>query len=93
MNGGSGEIYAGKLPLDLTEDDLRQLFAPYGEVARVVLMRDDAGCSRGFAFVTMASADSVLPAVDDLDGTEVRGHRIRVNVARDKGAPAPRRRY
>jgi RNA recognition motif-containing protein len=93
VNDRPGEIYAGKLPLDIDENDLRDLFAVFGEVARVVLVRDAAGCSRGFGFVTMASPESVLPAVDALDGTALRGHVIRVNVARDKGAPAPRRRY
>jgi polyadenylate-binding protein len=93
VSGQVRNIYVGKLPPDLVENDLRDLFAAHGEVERVVVVRDEAGSSRGFGFVTMTSPQSVLPAVDALDGHEIGDHVIRVNVACDKGAPAPRRRY
>lgn len=86
-------IYVGSLPLDVDEDELRALFAPYGAVISLHLIRDrQTGASRGFGFVKLAP-DRVQAAVDALDGLELRGCRVRVNVARDKGARAPRRRY
>lgn len=86
-------IYVGSLPADMDEDELRGLFAPFGEVLSLHLIRDrETGASRGFGFVKLAP-EAVQQAVDDLDGVEVRGCRVRVNIARDKGAPAPRRRY
>jgi RNA recognition motif-containing protein len=86
-------IYVGSLPLDADEEELRALFAPHGEILSLHLVRDRAsGQSRGFGFVKLDPA-AVQAAVDDLDGLELRGCRVRVNVARDKGARAPRRRY
>ena len=86
-------IYIGSLPLDADEDEVRGLFAPYGEVLTLHLVRDkETGQSRGFGFVKLPE-DRVQAAVDALDGLELRECRVRVNVARDKGARAPRRRY
>lgn len=86
-------IYVGSLPLDADEDELRGLFAPFGEVLSLHLIRDRAtGESRGFGFIKL-DPRGVQAAVDALDGMDLRGCRVRVNVARDKGARAPRRRY
>ena len=86
-------IYVGSLPLDADEAELRALFAPYGTVHALHLIRDrETGSSRGFGFVKL-DPQGVQAAVDALDGMELRGCRVRVNVARDKGARAPRRRY
>jgi len=86
-------IYVESLPLDADESEVQGLFAPYGEVHKIVLIRDDeTGASRGFGFVKLDD-DGVQDAVDALDGMELRGCRVRVNVARDKGKKAPRRRF
>jgi RNA recognition motif-containing protein len=86
-------IYIGSLPLDADESEVRGLFAPFGEVLSLTLIRDrDTGHRRGFGFVRLPE-DRVQAAVDGLDGLELRGCRVRVNVARDKGQKAPRRRY
>ncbi len=86
-------IYIGSLPLDADEMEVRGLFAAYGEVEKFMLIRDDeTGESRGFGFVKMP-VECVQAAVDGLDGIELRGCRVRVNVARDKGQKAPRRRF
>jgi len=87
-----GEIYVGKLPYDVDEATLRDLFEPYGEVASITLIRDTSGASRGFGFVKMP-LECVQDAVDGLDGHEFDGEPIRVNISRDKGARAPRREY
>ncbi len=86
-------IYIGSLPLDADESEIRGLFAPYGEVLALQLIRDqETGASRGFGFVKLPP-ECVQAAVDALDGMTLRECRVRVNVARDKGARAPRRRY
>ena len=86
-------IYIGSLPLDADESEVRGLFAPYGDVLKLTLIRDhETGESRGFGFVKLPE-ECVQAAVDGLDGVELRGCRVRVNVARDKGQKAPRRRY
>ena len=86
-------IYIGSLPLDADEAEVQGLFAPHGEVLKLTLIRDrETGASRGFGFVKLPE-DRVQAAVDALDGLELRGCRVRVNVARDKGQKAPRRRY
>ncbi len=93
MSDEDRNIYIGSLPLDADEDEVRGLFLPFGEVHKVTLIRDEeTGASRGFGFVKLADAGVQL-AVDALDGRELRGCRVRVNVARDKGKKAPRRRF
>ena len=86
-------IYLGNLPIAATEEDVRSLFSPYGQVADVLLVYDpDTGHSRGFGFVKMAAADAAR-AIDALDGSEFRDRALRVNEARDRGAKAPRRAW
>jgi RNA recognition motif-containing protein len=85
-------IYVGNLPYSVTEESLTELFEPYGEVASVNVITDrDTGLPKGFGFVEMAPAQA-MAAIGALDGTEFGGRTIRVNEARDRGAPAPRRR-
>ena len=87
------ELYVGGLPIDADEQEVEALLAPYGQVRDLVLIKDrETGRSRGFGFLKLP-APCVQAAVDGLDGAELRGHRVRVNEARDKGAPAPRRLY
>lgn len=86
-------IYVGNLPLDGGEEDVRNLFGQYGEVAQVSLITDqETGQPRGFGFVVMAAKD-VGQAIDALDGSDFRGCTLRVNEARDRGARAPRREW
>jgi RNA recognition motif-containing protein len=86
-------IYIGSLPLDADEAEVQGLFAPHGEVLKLTLIRDrETGRSRGFGFAKLPD-ECVQAAVDALDGLELRGCRVRVNVARDKGQKAPRRRF
>ncbi len=93
MTRDDRNIYVGSLPLDADESEVQGLFPPYGEVHKIVLIRDDeTGASGGFGFVKLDD-DGVQDAVDALDGMELRGCRVRVNVARDKGKKAPRRRF
>lgn len=77
-------IYVGNLPFSATEDDVREMFAPYGEVAVVKLVMDrETGRPRGFGFVEMddEAADAAIKA---LDGQPLNGRPLKVNEARER---------
>jgi len=78
-------IYIGNLAREVTEDELRALFEPFGEVTRVVIIKDRySGESRGFGFVEMPSRTAAEKAMKELDGKEFRGRNLRVNEARPR---------
>lgn len=78
-------IFVGNLNFNTSEEDLRQLFEPYGQVDRVSIMTDrDTGRSRGFGFVEMANAEEGEKAIAALNGQEVGGRTLNINEARPK---------
>lgn len=78
-------IFVGNLDFNTSEDDLRQLFAAYGQVDRVSIMTDrDTGRSRGFGFVEMTNAEEGEKAIAALNNSQVGGRAINVNEARPK---------
>jgi RNA recognition motif-containing protein len=78
-------IYVGNLSFQATEDDLKEVFAEYGEVSRVSLPTDrETGRKRGFAFVEMSSEAQEDSAIAELDGAEWLGREIRVNKAKPR---------
>jgi RNA recognition motif-containing protein len=78
-------IYVGNLSFQASEDDLREVFAEYGEVSRVSLPTDrETGRKRGFAFVEMSSEAQEDAAITELDGAEWLGREIRVNKAKPR---------
>jgi hypothetical protein len=82
------EIYAGNLSYDMTDDQLRALFAKYGVVdsARIITHRP-SGKSKGYGFVEMPHRPEAELAVDKINNTEVMGRRIRCNEAREDSRP------
>jgi RNA recognition motif-containing protein len=86
------KLFVGNLAYAVTEDDLRELFSQAGtcESASIVLDRD-TGQSRGFAFVVMATAEDAERAKKQLDGTDLKGRRLRVDEANDQSAARPAR--
>ena len=81
-------IFVGNISFDTEEEDLRQLFATYGAVDRVTMVRDrDTGQPRGFAFVEMASAADADKAIAELNGTQFGGDKLNV----DEAHPRPKR--
>jgi cold-inducible RNA-binding protein len=85
QEGSDMDIYVGNLPWSCNDDDLRELFTPFGEVAsaRVVLDRE-TGRSRGFGFVQMPSGDEAAKAIQGLDGQDLNGRPLRVNESQPK---------
>jgi RNA recognition motif-containing protein len=78
-------IYIGNLSYRATEDDLKAVFAEYGEVTRVVLPTDrETGRVRGFAFVEMANDDHEESAISELNGAQWMGRQLRVNKAKPR---------
>ena len=76
-------IYVGNLNYNLSEDDLEKVFSSYGEVASVKIIRDKyTDQSKGFGFIEMANDADAQKAIDELNGTEVKGRELRVNQAR-----------
>ncbi len=84
-------IYVGNLSYKATEEDIRQAFAQYGEVASVNVIKDrETGKSRGFAFVEMPDNDQAKEAIENVNLTEIAGRRVTVNEARPR-SDRPRR--
>jgi RNA recognition motif-containing protein len=77
-------IYVGNLPYNITENEVRELFAPHGEVLSVKLISDrETGRSRGFGFVEMDD-EAAGAAIAALNETEFGGRTLRVNEARER---------
>ena len=76
-------IYAGNLNYSLSEEELEKVFADYGEVTSVKIIRDKyTDQSKGFGFIEMSDDAAAQKAIDELNGTEVKGRELRVNQAR-----------
>ena len=83
----SMNIYVGNLAYSLSEEELREAFAAYGEVSSVkVLMDRETGRSRGFGFVEMPNQNEAETAVSEVNSKEVGGRPLRVNEARPREA-------
>jgi RNA recognition motif-containing protein len=80
------KVYVGNLPFTVDEQQLRTLFEEGGrEVTEVNIITDrDTGRPRGFAFVVMASEEGAQAAINSLNGTEVGGRALTVNMAREQ---------
>lgn len=78
-------IYVGNLSYEVTEDDLRQAFTPFGQVESTSIIKDKySGQSKGFGFVEMPSKAEAQAAIDGLNGKELKGRTLNVNEARPR---------
>ena len=78
-------IYVGNISYNTSEDDLRDLFARYGEVSAVRVITDrDTGRSKGFGFVEMSDDTQAKEAIGALDSNDFMGRDVRVNEARPR---------
>lgn len=81
----SNRVYVGNVNFRTTEDGLRDLFSSHGEVISVRMITDrDTGRYRGFSFVEMASEEQANSAVEALNGTELDGRPLKVNIAHER---------
>ncbi len=99
----STKLFVGNLSFNTTENDLSDAFAAHGTVVEANLMMDRmSGRPRGFGFVTMSSPEEAQKAIDALNGQQLDGRALTVNVARPReerpaggggGSRGPRREY
>ena len=91
-------IYVGNLPREATEEDVKEAFQGFGEVASVSIIKDKfSGEPRGFGFVEMPKKEEGQAAIEQLNGKDLKGRTLTVNEARPKvergggGGGGPRR--
>lgn len=84
------KIYAGNLGWGLTSQGLRDAFAEQpGLLSAKVIYERDSGRSRGFGFVTFETAEDAEAALDTMNGVEVQGRPLRLNLAVDRTSSSP----
>ena len=93
-------IYVGNLSYEVTEEDLKEAFAVFGEVDTVKIIKDNyTGRSKGFGFVEMPAKSEAQSAIEGLNGKDLKGRNLNVNEARPRsdsrrggaGSGGPRR--
>jgi cold-inducible RNA-binding protein len=78
-------IFVGNLAFTATDQDLRQLFEPYGAVDKINLITDRAtGRAKGFGFVEMVDSRAAQSAIQGLHGKDLKGRALTVNEARPR---------
>ena len=86
----STKLFVGNLSFNTTENDLQDAFAAHGTVVEATLMMDRmSGRSRGFAFVTMGSPEEAQKAIEAMNGSQMDGRALTVNIARPREERPP----
>jgi RNA recognition motif-containing protein len=81
----STNLYVGNLTFNTTNAELERLFAEFGTVERANVVTDrETGRSRGFGFVEMASSEAADAAINKLNGSNVDGRDLTVNIAKER---------
>ncbi|HKI68899.1 MAG TPA: RNA-binding protein [Verrucomicrobiae bacterium] len=81
----NNKLFVGNLSFDTTENDLQDTFAAFGTVTEANLMMDrTTNRPRGFGFVTMSSPEEAQQAIDGLNGRDLGGRALTVNIARPR---------
>jgi RNA recognition motif-containing protein len=87
----SAKLYVGNLSYETSEASIRTAFEAHGEVTSISLITDrDSGRPKGFGFVEMGSADEAQKAKGALDGSQMDGRALKVDVAKEQAPKAPR---
>ncbi|MEK7447843.1 MAG: RNA-binding protein [Patescibacteria group bacterium] len=91
METEKNKLYVGNLSYSITDESLAEMFTSYGEVTEAKVIPDKfSGRSKGFGFVTMADEKAAEKAIAEMNGKEVDGRSIVVNISRPK-EPRPNR--
>lgn len=80
-------LYVGNIHFSITEQDLQNVFEPFGELEFVQLQKDDTGRSRGYGFVQFRDATQARDALEKMNGFDLAGRPIRVGLGNDKFTP------
>jgi RNA recognition motif-containing protein len=95
----SNKLFVGNLSFETTENDLQDAFAAHGTVTETNLMTDrTTGRPRGFGFITMSTPEEAQKAIAALNGSQLGGRALTVNVAKPReertgGGGGGRREY
>lgn len=78
-------MFVGSLPWSVDDVRLKEIFSQAGNVVSAQVIKDrETGRSRGFAFVEMSTEEEAQAAVNNLNGTDIEGRKIVVNIARPR---------
>jgi len=81
----NSKLFVGNLSFETTENDLQDAFIAFGTVTEANLMMDrTTGRPRGFGFVTMSTPEEAQKAIDGLNGKDLGGRALTVNIARPR---------
>src|SRR5436190_13903609 len=81
----SNKLFVGNLSFNTTENDLNDAFAAFGTVTETNLMMDrETGRPRGFGFITMSSSEEAQKAIEALNGKDMDGRALTVNLAKPR---------
>ncbi|MBP9706590.1 MAG: hypothetical protein KBD78_03040 [Oligoflexales bacterium] len=81
----SKKLFVGGLSWNTDNEGLRQAFQQFGDITEVRVITDrETGRSRGFGFVTFDQEDAASKAISEMDGQDLDGRTIKVNVAEEK---------
>jgi RNA recognition motif-containing protein len=87
------QIYVGNISYSVSEQQLGDLFAQFGEVDSVKIITDrETGRAKGFGFVTMNTDSEAQNAIEELNGKDFDGRALRVNEAKPR-EERPRRNF
>jgi RNA recognition motif-containing protein len=87
-------IYVGNLPYSVTDDELRDVFGEFGELASAEVVTDKfSGQSKGFGFVDMPDNTDAEQAIRSLHDSNLKGRKLTVNEARPRAERPPQRRF
>ena len=85
------KLYVGNLSYNTTEEQLRDLFTPFGEPESATLITDrDSGRSKGFGFVEFADSSQANAAMSAMNGKEIDGRALTVSQARPRNEGSDR---
>ncbi len=83
--GNNVKIYVGNISREVTDDDLREAFAAFGQVESATVLKDKfTGESRGFGFVEMLAGSEAQSAINGMNGKDMKGRTLNVNEARPR---------
>jgi len=86
----SNKLFVGNLSFNTTESELNTAFGAHGTVTETNLMMDrETGRPRGFGFITMSSAEEAQKAIEGMNGKDMDGRALTVNVAKPREERAP----
>ncbi|MBS1998442.1 MAG: RNA-binding protein [Cyanobacteria bacterium SZAS LIN-2] len=80
----STRILVGNVPVDATEEELKEFFSAAGQVRKVIVPRNDKGKGKGFASIVMATRQEAISAESTLANSEFRGRKLSISLMQEQ---------